>query len=157
MYHRLTPPSLPRRANRYCSSCKEHRRAIKKMQFWKLPDILVLHLKRFEWRNAYFGGKINALVDFPLNGLDMSPHVVEGSPCGGSDESLLYDLVGVSNHFGVMGGGHYTAFARDLREKGVREKGRWIHFDDSRFEVVDEDEVVTEAAYLLFYQRRNHQ
>jgi ubiquitin C-terminal hydrolase len=25
---------------------------------------------------------------------------------------LLYDLVGISNHFGSTGGGHYTAFCK---------------------------------------------
>lgn len=31
----------------YCPRCKEHRRAIKKFELWKTPDILVMHLKRF--------------------------------------------------------------------------------------------------------------
>ena len=117
---------------------------MKTMQFLKLPDVLVLHLKRFEWRNAFFGGKITSLVDFPLNGLDMGPYMVGG----GGDH--VFDLVGVSNHYGNMGGGHYTAVARDIRERD-----RWIEFDDSRFQAVDPGEVVSEAAYLLFYQRRS--
>ena len=31
----------------YCPRCKEHRRASKKFELWKAPDILVIHLKRF--------------------------------------------------------------------------------------------------------------
>jgi len=33
----------------YCSSCKDHVRAFKKMQIWKLPEVLVLQLKRFSF------------------------------------------------------------------------------------------------------------
>lgn len=33
----------------YCSDCKEHRRAFKKMQLWSLPECLILHLKRFQY------------------------------------------------------------------------------------------------------------
>lgn len=70
--------------------------------------------------------KISSFVDFPLNGLDMSPYckplpappegeVVRGGSeeGGGVDERYLYDLVAVCNHYGRMGFGHYTAFARE--------------------------------------------
>ncbi len=30
----------------YCRHCKTHRDAIKKMQIWKVPPILLVHLKR---------------------------------------------------------------------------------------------------------------
>lgn len=29
-----------------------------------------------------------------------------------AEEPLLYDLIGVSNHFGSTGGGHYTAYCK---------------------------------------------
>lgn len=41
-----------------------------------------------------------------------------------ADESLIYDLFGVSNHFGGLGGGHYTAFAKN------EEDGKWHNYDD---------------------------
>ncbi len=58
------------------------------------------------------GGKLNTFVDFPIVGLDLAPYVLsanEGQP-------LLYDLFGVSNHYGGTGGGHYTAFAMNWKE-----------------------------------------
>ena len=30
-----------------------------------------------------------------------------------SDKKLIYDLYAVSNHFGGLGGGHYTAYAKN--------------------------------------------
>ena len=58
----------------------------------------------------------------------------------------LYDLFAVSNHFGSMGGGHYTAYAKH--------DGRWLHFDDASVEPVHAHKVQSPAAYVLFYQRR---
>ena len=31
----------------YCSECKKHQLASKKLQIWRLPPILIVHLKRF--------------------------------------------------------------------------------------------------------------
>ncbi len=78
----------------YCPTCKEHRPAFKKMDIYKVPDILVVHLKRFQYTaGTYFvhNSKIEDLVVFPIEGLDLSRHVV--GPGGGS---LVYDLFAVS-------------------------------------------------------------
>lgn len=54
----------------------------------------------------------------------------------------------MDNHFGGMGGGHYTAFCRN------REDGQWYNYDDSRVSKASEESVQSRAAYLLFYRRR---
>ncbi len=60
----------------------------------------------------------------------------------------VYDLYAISNHFGGMGGGHYTACCQ------LNEDGQWYYFDDSSTYPVRAEDVVTEAAYVLFYRRR---
>lgn len=61
----------------------------------------------------------------------------------------IYDLCGTVNHYGGLGGGHYTAFARNDHDS------RWYEFSDDRVSVVEsEADLVTSAAYVLFYQRR---
>ena len=40
------------------------------------------------------------------------------------DEKYMYDLFAVSNHFGGLGGGHYTAFSKSIG------KDSWFRFDD---------------------------
>ena len=62
-------------------------------------------------------------------------------------EGTRYELIGVSNHFGSTGGGHYTAFAR-------AESGQWHKFDDSHTAAVEPKDVVTPAAYVLMYVRK---
>ena len=31
-------------------------------------------------------------------------------------KTFVYDLFGISNHYGGLGGGHYTAFAKNWKE-----------------------------------------
>ncbi|KAF4124154.1 ubiquitin carboxyl-terminal hydrolase 4/11 [Geosmithia morbida] len=129
----------------YCPRCKEHRRASKKFDLWKTPDILVAHLKRFS-SSGYRRDKLDILVDFPIEGLDLTSRVIEKED--GRNE--IYDLIAVDDHYGGLGGGHYTAYARNFMD------GRWYNYNDSSVShVSDPTSVVSSAAYLLFYRRRS--
>ncbi|KAJ2842705.1 hypothetical protein GGI22_007459, partial [Coemansia erecta] len=128
----------------YCSECNKHQQATKKFDLWRVPEILVVHLKRFQHSRAW-RDKIDTYVDFPLSDLDLTQTVV-----GSKGESLVYDLYAVCNHFGGLGGGHYTAYARSP------EDDKWYEFDDSRVsEVRSPEDVKTAAAYMLFYRQRS--
>lgn len=148
-----------------CPHCKQLQQGMVQMSLWTLPDILILHLKRFrqvgERRN-----KLTTFVHFPLAGLDMTPHMVNRNHGNHQQPPLqpgwkpsrrpdlappdfLYDLYAVCNHHGGMHGGHYTAFCRNSVD------GQWYSYDDSSAEPVPEAEVCTRGAYILFYQRRN--
>lgn len=102
----------------YCPRCKEHRRASKKFELWKTPDILVMHLKRFSASRG-FRDKLDVLVDFPVEGLDMTGRVE--APEDG--KGLIYDLFAVDNHYGGLGGGHYTAYAKNFMT------GQWNEYN----------------------------
>ncbi|KAJ4705426.1 Ubiquitin carboxyl-terminal hydrolase [Melia azedarach] len=125
----------------YCPRCKKHRQASKKLDLWRLPDILVIHLKRFSY-SRYFKSKLETYVDFPVDDLDLSNYITHRN----IQLSNRYTLYAISNHYGGMGGGHYTAFV-DLGHK------RWYEFDDDKVYPVSEDMVKTCAAYVLFYRR----
>lgn len=125
----------------YCPSCKKHRQASKKLDLWRLPEILVIHLKRFSY-SRYFKNKLETYVDFPIHNLDLSQSVAYGN----GRSSHLYMLYAVSNHYGSMGGGHYTAFIR-------HDGDRWYDFDDHYVSPIDEGRIKTSAAYVLFYRR----
>jgi len=137
----------------YCSRCKEHVRAFKKFDLWSLPNILILHLKRFHYLpGTYFvhRQKLEELVDFPLEALDMSGLVLGAVPEG---TDLTYDLYAVSEHSGGLGGGHYTAVARNMEDLPDA-SGEWFAFNDSGVSRSDPRRVVTPRAYVLFYKRR---
>ncbi|XP_066120342.1 ubiquitin carboxyl-terminal hydrolase 43 isoform X1 [Saccopteryx bilineata] len=144
-----------------CPHCRALQQGVVKLSLWTLPDILVIHLKRFcqvgERRN-----KLSTLVWFPLRGLNMAPHVAQRSagpqPVPGSWPSwkqpaglptsyppdFLYDLYAVCNHHGSL-----QAYCRNSLD------GQWYSYDDSMVESLLEDDVITRGAYILFYQKRN--
>jgi len=123
----------------YCPRCKKHQQATKRFEIWKLPEILVVHLKRFS-NSRMLRDKIDAFVDFPIEGLDLEAMVGEREVAkrleaegfdiasyglGDIDEPLVYDLYAVDEHLGGLGGGHYRAYALNHISK------KWYHFDDS--------------------------
>ena len=128
----------------YCNKCKDHVRAFKELAIWRAPPILIIQLKRFVFKKNGFREKIDTHVDFPLEGLDISEFVT--SPT--SSQNAIYDCYAVSNHFGGLGGGHYTAHALN--------GGEWCTFDDSRVTTnIDPSTVITSAAYCLYYKLRD--
>jgi len=67
-----------------------------------------------------------------------------------SDVSLLYDLYAVSNHYGSLAFGHYTAYCKNALT------GLWYDFNDSSVHELDGPEcVATGAAYVLYYKRKD--
>jgi hypothetical protein len=78
---------------RYCPVCKDHKRAEKKLDIWKLPKYLVIHLKRFSFTST-FRSKIDTLVEFPLEGLDLAQY--EKGNIDPSQLSSTYHLVAIS-------------------------------------------------------------
>ena len=128
----------------YCGKCKDFRQATKKFDLWKVPPVLVIHLKRFSYRNKYWREKLETHVNYAIRGLDLSPHLI-ATP----EQPPVYDLYAVSNHYGSMGGGHYTAYALN------KSTNKWYKFDDSYVAEVEENQVVTSSGYVLFYRRRD--
>ncbi|CAD8200152.1 unnamed protein product [Paramecium octaurelia] len=154
----------------YCKVCKEHVQAHKSMQIYKASDILIFTLKRFKASSGFFKQKLETFVEFPVRGLDLTDFILnknrpldyeqelkdqekieeEFPDQNETNKKLIYDLFAVSNHFGGMGGGHYTAFGKNHLN------GKWYNFDDAQVSEVDEDQVVTKSAYVLFYKRRSN-
>lgn len=48
-------------------------------------------------------------MNFPIHNLDLSKYVKSIDPSGGSS---VYELYAISNHYGGLGGGHYSAYAK---------------------------------------------
>ncbi|XP_074094318.1 ubiquitin carboxyl-terminal hydrolase 31 [Cotesia typhae] len=161
----------------HCPSCNKKQEVVKKLGLWSLPDILVIHLKRFRQQGKQQStSKLTMLVDFPLFGFDMTPHLAHGGIQNHTNNATLgslgwspwkkprtrqhsapikyednvYDLYAICNHHGQdLQGGHYTAFCKNPYDS------QWYCFDDTRVEGVTETGLVTNSAYMLFYQRRS--
>jgi ubiquitin carboxyl-terminal hydrolase 4/11/15 len=105
----------------YCNRCKELRQATKTLEIWTCPDIVVVHLKRFGGTRS-FRDKIDVLVDYPIEGLDLTEKIGQKE----DGKSYIYDLFAVDNHFGGLGGGHYTACAKNFFD------GQWYDYNGKR-------------------------
>ncbi|XP_077590336.1 ubiquitin carboxyl-terminal hydrolase 31 [Stigmatopora nigra] len=147
-----------------CPHCKQLQQGRIKLSLWTLPDVLILHLKRFR-QEGERRVKMQNMVRFPLMGMDMAPHMVKRSQSswslpshwspwrrpyglGRNPDDFLYDLYAVCNHHGSMHGGHYTAYCKNSVD------GQWYCFDDSEVAPVADEDVCQQSAYILFYQRR---
>lgn len=143
----------------YCPRCKKHQQATKKFDLWRVPDVLVVHLKRFSNSRA-LRDKIEAFVDFPVNGLDLTEMaeerrvgrrlveegiLVDPKELGLEDleEPLVYDLFAVDEHLGGLGGGHYRAYAQNHLS------GDWFHFDDSYVTLANPEAAVVSGIFTL--------
>ncbi|KAH7836981.1 hypothetical protein Vadar_008145 [Vaccinium darrowii] len=126
----------------YCPQCKERRQASKKLDLWRLPEVLVIHLKRFSFSRS-MKHKLETFVNFPIHDFDLSNYIANKN----NASHQLYELYALTNHYGGMGSGHYTAHIKLLDEN------KWYNFDDSHISPINEEDVKSAAAYVLFYRR----
>ena len=111
-----------------CPSCKETTKSKVQVSPLQLPNILIFHLKRFQWSNNKVS-KIVQRINFPISDL-----LFHGSS---------YNLSSVINHHGSVRSGHYSTFAKQHQQ--------WFNFNDRVVNVMDASDVVTEHAYVLIY------
>lgn len=106
----------------------------KEIIFWSFPTILIVHLKRWDYR----GCKDNTFVDVPLT-LDLTRYA--------ENSSYIYDLYGVCDHHGNVCGGHYTATV-------CLANGSWYKFNDDSVTKMEEKNVISSKAYCLFFRKK---
>ena len=127
-----------------CGKCKKRVNATKRLSIYYLPRLLIICIKRFSGSGSYYS-KNGDLIDFPLENLDMEKYICENAP----DKNFSkYDLFAVSQHYGGTDGGHYTAICKNV-------DGKWYNYDDSQVTEASPSQVVSSAAYVLFYRRQN--
>ena len=138
--HMVKPEELDKDNYVKCDRCNEKMVSTQKTSIWRTPFCLFIVLKRF----SMTGAKNGKLVDFPLEGLDLSSYV-EGYDQG---TDSVYDLYSVVNHRGTHFFGHYTNMSKNFDDN-------WLYFDDEKYQVIDETSVVSPSAYVLCYIKRN--
>ncbi|GJX74296.1 ubiquitin carboxyl-terminal hydrolase 5, partial [Tanacetum coccineum] len=154
----------------YCPQCQERRQASKKLDLWRLPEVLVIHLKRFSYsRNVKH--KLETFVNFPLHDLDMTNYLANKS----NSSRQVYELYALTNHYGSKAWINEDAIVSQLMQGGLKlgfrnvdedqwhflisfahrmqliDENRWYNFDDSHISPINEDDVKSSAAYVLFY------
>ena len=125
----------------FCENCKKKQKAMKKLEIYKTPKILIIQIKRFNRIK-----KLETKVDFPIKNLDINKYIISED----KNKNIKYDLFAVANHYGSLNFGHYTAICKNsLNDK-------WYEFNDSMVsEIKDISRIISENAYVLFYKQKN--
>ena len=167
-----------------CSNCNQKVRISKITSLNKLPNVLVVHLKRFYLNYEIFKTmKINSKYEFPkkLNLKQFCVSEIQKNSSNNNNEIYNheesyyeYELKGINVHTGSADGGHYFSFIdvdRDGKNNLINtyKKENWLQFNDSKVLEFDTDTIPTECyggnyegssyencqnAYLLIYERK---
>ena len=122
-----------------CPRCKKKVSTKKSLALWKLPPVLIICLKRFRQD----GTKITDVVNFPLDGLDLSV------PCESPQKvPPIYDCIRIIEHHDRHPSNHYTMLYRSSVDNS------WLRCDDGRVTRAG-DPSPSGDSYILFYRRRS--
>ncbi len=165
----------------FCPQCNKKREVVKKLGVWSIPDVLVIHLKRFR-HSTRSSNKLDTMVEFPLENFDMSPNMAKtpenssGVPDPGAANNMSNGLKVLSafspwkhpKRFRLGGQGDETTYelygvcnhhGQDLQGGHYTAycrnptDGHWYFFDDINTRRISESDIVTKDAYILFYQK----
>ncbi|KDP34308.1 hypothetical protein JCGZ_12656 [Jatropha curcas] len=128
-----------------CDKCREEVSREKQLMLDRAPSVATFHLKRFKTDGSSIA-KINKHVDFPLE-LDLKPYTNGSEDSNVNQVDLKYQLYAIVVHNGFLPtSGHYFSYVRSSPDT-------WHKLDDSMVVKVDEEIVLSQTAYILFYAR----
>lgn len=120
----------------YSDELKEKFDVLKRTKLTTLPQVLILHLKRFEFdMNTFTRFKLNKSVQFPENLSIADSH---------------FELIGIVCHYGIAEMGHYTSIVKNFSDNEFP----WICFNDICVtKLIELPTDVNLSAYILFYSQ----
>ena len=165
----LAPETLDGDNKWFCERCQRRCAARKGLRFDRLPYLLTLQLKRFDYDYATNTRvKLGGEVVFPET-LDMTQFMGEPAPARASSTSAgaaeagptgsehVYRLFGILIHAGNARFGHYYAYILDFTTQ------QWLEFNDSTVSLLASSDIrrafgsaaasASGSAYMLLYRR----
>lgn len=127
----------------HCEKCNKKVNTVKRLCVKKLPPILAIQLKRFEYDYERLCPiKFNDYFEFPRV-LDMEPYTVWGlakaegeiidydlDEMDTRDRCTRYHLTGIVVHSGQASGGHYYSYILQRPSSSNGGQSKWYKFDD---------------------------
>ncbi|KAI6230206.1 Ubiquitin carboxyl-terminal hydrolase [Aphelenchoides fujianensis] len=129
-----------------CVHCSAHSNALRSTETWKLPNVMIICLKRFAQRH---GELVKNDIDVMIPDIvDMKPHLHPQSP--EHKQETRYRRYAVTYHVGQLNGGHYTS---RVLVPDAEVGARWLNFDDRT--VTECSTPPNRFAFILYYSRVN--
>lgn len=122
----------------YSDKTKSYRDAKRQMMILNLPEILIISFKRFNYNVS----KKNNNIEFPIDELNLEKYIFNPKK-----KNCRYSLFAICNHVGNTQIGHYYSYCRNI-------DNNWYHFDDDSVKIINKNEIITNKAYCLFYQKK---
>jgi ubiquitin carboxyl-terminal hydrolase 8 len=134
-----------------CDTCKEKTTVRRWFRVWRLPQTVVLVLKRFQHNGQKITTPVAALEGGGEAMFDFAPFFSEVSP--ERHGTTRYTLRSIVDHHGSSLGGHYTAQVRD-RDSGLDAADSWYFYDDEGVaNMKGRGPIFGESTYILFLER----
>ena len=124
----------------FCEKCKKKNNSKKKFFIKILPNILIIHLKRFDNFGRKIQKNIKNLKEIDLNNFTLN----EGKKNG--TKFKLYSILVHSGFFSSSG--HYFTFLN-------KNNKNWVEMNDNFVQFVNENYVMNQNGYLFFYEKIN--
>lgn len=125
--------------------CQQKVNAEKINLIWDSPKVFIILIKRFEY-TEYGPEKLNHLVDFPIYDLDITKYLHENNV----SKYKKYNLFAINNHDSMNSNGinfgHYYSYCKNSIDN------KWYNYDDDDVNEIDENKLITNKAYMLFYE-----
>ena len=118
-----------------CDKCKVPVNQIQKTMFWKLSPYIIILLKKYN-NNL---NKINKNIKYN-NKIDFKDYTINYEK-----KSTTYSLESICIHDGNLNGGHYYAMCKN--------NNKWYIYNDTNVSLTDEENVLNQTPYILFYKR----
>ena len=140
----ITPENLKDDNKWFSPYAEKNVDAEKKLMLFDTPKILIVCIKRFD--NSF--NKLNNLIDFPIYNLDITPYLHKSH----ISKYTKYNLFAINNHtnfnsgFGGISFGHYYSYCKNKNDN------KWYNFNDDDVDEIEEDDIITKDAYILFYE-----
>jgi uncharacterized UBP type Zn finger protein len=119
-----------------CEKCKKKTLFKKTLEIERLPQYLVIVLKRFKYILTT-SVKIQNLIKFPLDDLPLQNYVSQ------KNINYKYNLFGLINHSGSLEWGHYNSI--------FKVNDIWALFDDSYVSEINNG-IESKKVYMLIYK-----
>lgn len=120
--------------DRVCDFCKQRSRGLSVKRFYRLPNVLMVNVKRFDISMSV----VRAPIIVPTS-IDLS------DACLDKSRPQRFDLRAIACHIGGISSGHYYALCK-------HPNGKWLIIDDDIVRVIDDfKKLPSEHFYTLFY------